>query len=327
MGYHANMSESASRAQIIKLGNETARMICRRHSEGLSGYLEDYRLAIKGGTARNALLEYLGLPAEASSRDIDLCAIEGYTASRVPTVGELRRANPKVESIDHCGNMAHFMADSDFTANQALLAHDGIYATRKAILDIINGKLSPSYSELGSHRNSLRALLFLTRYDLEPTKALESSIRSLLANNIESFSFQLLVILLKAAEMGISDEFVVMLGKYGLPASFHQLFIRCLLLAWDFDLMGREPSAARALYKSGFDIGTLPDRERGVIMRDYPELYNTIGEIASGDYRKGAAIALGGKRLTGALGEIDLPESRWDILSTARVMKLNRMVK
>lgn len=119
---------------------------------------------LKGGAARQALMQSLGIQTGATLRDVDLIRIGSPrrtalddTLSRLYMADDYR-FNPR-HGVEAVPDSRRFVFEREITLNELYWSRGRVYASLQCIFDTLGGVIRPSYSELRGHGDGIRGIV------------------------------------------------------------------------------------------------------------------------------------------------------------------------
>ena len=174
----------------------------------LSGLPEG--VGLKGGPARDAVrsLAVRGFtPTPPSPRDLDFVFV-----GSPPPRAQLPSDTELIPSL------RKYFRTRDLVVNEALLLPGKLLASRRALQAAAAEEVRPSafeynqyYKDVG-YRTGVRGLLMAVRMGYQPSRLIETAAR-------QSCGFDLAIVLMKAVEVGVLDQFFHALVRLGNPCA------------------------------------------------------------------------------------------------------------
>jgi hypothetical protein len=217
---------------------------------------------LKGGVARLALSIYYEFNDDSVIRDVDYCFIGDYK--------EYQKIKDDIDlDIDYEGDTIDgYFKNRDVTLNEVLLRPDILIFTRRAYRDFEKNIINPK-TNIVSSRLASRLLLFVARYNYNIPLSVDIN-----DNTVDSFDF--LVCLLKAYELGIQQKYYTICKEYvTLYYTLPEWLAFLLEDVYNFSLYGREKFIAH-------DISTLSNISKELYVT-YPELKKEVQKINLND--------------------------------------------
>jgi hypothetical protein len=228
-----------------------------------NGIFKNKGIYLKGGVARLALSVYYGFNDDSVIRDVDYCFIGDYE--------EYLKIEDSINlDIDYEGaTINEYFKNRDVTLNEVLLRPNILIFTRRAYRDFEKNIINPKANVVSS-RLASRLLLFSARYDYNIPLSINIEVN-------EMYSFDFLVCLLKAYELGVQQKYYHICREYGITddSSLSEWLVFLLEDVYNFSLFGREKYIA-------YDISTLINIRKELYVM-YPELKKEIQKINMDD--------------------------------------------
>lgn len=258
--------EANQYSKLITISEQRISQIRKKHSQ-LNQLLSDSifndkNIYLKGGVARLATQLHFGLDGEQMIRDLDYCYI-GTGWNR------LKRSDYEV-TIDFEGEkLEDYFSTRDISLNEVLLRPNELILTRRAFRDY-QKKVINNVENYLDERGISRILLFAVRYNYSITSVVQKAIE----RHSGYSSFQFLVSLLKAYEVGVENSFFNICRKYGIhnKKSLSHWLVYLLLNVWGFSLYGRE----KIIIKDIQEDGEISKETLDILYKEYPEIKNEV---------------------------------------------------